>query len=234
MKVLDKVLHKIFLILSVLILSVIPLTYTCACGHEKPIVYTYPTKQEKKDGLIPMQDILKIQSKAKLIHSEQEVNAAIRKMATKITAKLKDTNPIILPVMNGGLIPAGKLIPLLNFPLQIDYLQFTRYNNTTKGGELKVDKEPKLSLKGRTVLIVDDILDKGITLQAVVDYCKAQGAKAVYTAVIANKATPKAPNVATEADFTGLVVEDLYLFGVGMDYKGYFRNINGIWAIPQD
>ncbi|MEM7026862.1 MAG: phosphoribosyltransferase family protein, partial [Pseudomonadota bacterium] len=90
--------------------------------------------------------------------------------------------------------------------------------------------KPGKSLKEQTVLLIDDILDEGITLAAITEYCKKQGAKKVYTAVLADKQLNKERCI-NKADFTGVEVPDRYVFGYGMDYEEYHRNINGIYAL---
>ncbi len=153
-------------------------------------------------------------------------------MAAEITAVLRDQNPIALCVMIGGLVPAGMLLPRLEFPLEIDYCHATRYRGATSGGELHWLARPQLDLKDRVVLIIDDILDEGHTLAQIIGDCRAQGARAVYTAVLANKLHDRRIS-GLKADFVGLDVADHYVFGAGMDYKGWFRNLNGIYAAPE-
>jgi hypoxanthine phosphoribosyltransferase len=87
-------------------------------------------------------------------------------------------------------------------------------------------------LRDRTVLVVDDILDEGLTLAAIVDFCRQQGARAVYSAVLVEKVHDR-KSAAVEADFIGIKVEDRYVFGYGMDYHGYLRNVRGIYAVSE-
>jgi hypoxanthine phosphoribosyltransferase len=136
--------------------------------------------------------------------------------------------------MVGGLIPAGNLLPRLDFPLEVDYIHATRYGNEMQGGELNWIVRPDISLEDRTVLIVDDILDGGITLAAIVDYCKKQKAKEVYTAVLLDKHQGRVPGGTQHADFTGIMMEDGFVFGYGMDYQGYLRNAPGIYVAAPD
>jgi hypoxanthine phosphoribosyltransferase len=131
--------------------------------------------------------------------------------------------------MNGAMIPMGMLLPELDFPLQVDYLHATRYRNETSGGELQWLASPKINLKDRTVLLVDDIHDEGITLEHIKTYCQDQGAAQVYSAVLVNKVHDRKNN--TRADFIALEVPDRYVFGFGMDYKGMLRNASGIYAV---
>ena len=176
------------------------------------------------------EEIKRIQAEADLIHSPEAVEAAIEKMGREITAVLSDKNPVILCLMIGGIIPTGKLLPLLNFPLQVEYIHATRYRGKTRGGELYWIRKPTISLQDRHVLIVDDILDEGTTLMAMVKECKNNQAKTIRTAVLADKQLDKERNF-KKADFTGVTVPDRYLFGYGMDYKEYLRNAPGIYAV---
>lgn len=163
--------------------------------------------------------------------NEQQVAAAIQNMAKAITDRLKDRNPLLFCVMNGGLIFTGQLLPLLRFPVQAEYLHATRYRQETTGGIMEWKLKPDANMNGRTVLIVDDILDEGTTLEAIADYCRSQGAAEVLTAVLVDKQHDRKAHPDLKADFTGLEVEDRFLFGYGMDYMGYWRNAPGIYAV---
>lgn len=180
-----------------------------------------------------MNELTKIQTvleQADLLFDQAAVDKAFEKMANEITEKLAEANPIILPVMNGGLIPSGQLLPKLNFPLEVDYLHATRYRGETSGQELAWFRKPSKSIKDRVLLLIDDILDEGITLAAIVKECKEMGAATVFTAVLADKELDYQRDFA-KADFTGLVVPNRYVFGYGMDYHHYHRNQKGIYAV---
>ena len=175
-----------------------------------------------------LKEISNIESSADLLHNASEVETAINNMAEKINYLLNDRNPVFLCVLNGGVVISGKLLTRLNFPLTFDAINASRYHNNTSGGEIQWLQKPETDLKNRTVLIVDDILDQGITLEAISNYCKQQGASSIYTAVLVDKKLDhKKPVI---ADFVGLEVENRYLFGYGLDYKGYLRNASGIYA----
>ena len=169
---------------------------------------------------------------ADCLYNEQQIQQALDNMAAEITGKLADKNPLVLSVMNGGLITAGQLLPRCPFPLEMGYLHATRYNNSTEGGELEWLVKPPCDLSGRTVLIVDDIHDVGATLQAIVEACQQAGAAAVYCAVLVNKVHDR--KVEMRADFVGLNVEDRYIFGCGMDYNGYLRNLPALYAMKEE
>ena len=178
-----------------------------------------------------LKEIKYIQETADLLFSEQEVEDALDKMAGQINGLLAELNPLVLCVMNGGIVVAGNLITRLTFPLTIDAINASRYHNQTAGGSIKWVLKPSTPLKDRTILIIDDILDEGITLAAIRDYCLEQGATAIYIAVLMDKNLGHNKPIA--ADFIGLNVENRYLFGYGMDYKGYLRNAPGIYACKE-
>ncbi len=178
-----------------------------------------------------LEEINRIRATADLLHSYRQVEAAIDKMAQEINIALADCDPLLLCVMNGGIVVAGKLMTRLTIPLTLDAINASRYRNQTSGGSIEWVIKPKTPTKGRTVLLVDDILDEGITLAAISDYCKEQGAIAVYCAVLVDKILDHQKPIA--ADFVGLKVENRYLFGYGMDYKGYLRNAPGIYACKE-
>lgn len=170
-----------------------------------------------------------VREEAECLFTKDEMLLEISKLAKDITDELSETNPVVIGIMNGGMIPMGLLIPELDFPLQIDYLHATRYRDKTRGGELQWLAPPKISLHDRTVLLVDDIHDEGVTLEAIKSYCKQEGVKKVYSAVLVNKIHERKNN--TGADFVALNIPDRYVFGFGMDYKGLLRNAPGIYAV---
>ncbi|HER34351.1 MAG: hypoxanthine-guanine phosphoribosyltransferase [Halothiobacillaceae bacterium] len=164
--------------------------------------------------------------------SPEAMQAAYSHLATAINARLAGRLPVVLAVMNGGLVSAGQILPRLTFPLELSYLHATRYRGTTAGGALKWLAQPDIELAGRDVLLVDDILDEGHTLAAVREWCLDAGAARLWIAVATDKRHDrKVPGLA--ADFVGVEVPDRYIFGEGMDYHGYFRNLSGIHALPE-
>jgi hypoxanthine phosphoribosyltransferase len=174
-----------------------------------------------------------IRDEAVMLHGPEAVAEALDRLAAEITAALDGTLPIVLCVLNGGIIPAGRLLSRLSFPLETDYLHATRYRGKTTGDrEIVWLCKPHLSLQGRTLLLVDDILDEGHTLKAIVEYCRNAGAVRVYTAVLVEKLHDRRV-AGMSADFVGLAVEDRYVFGCGMDYKGYLRNLDGVFTLGE-
>ena len=177
------------------------------------------------------QKVNDVLASADCLFTEEEVDTAVDKMARDITAEMADEMPLVLCTMIGGIITTGKLLERLSFPLTIDYIHASRYRGAMVGAELHWIARPTESVKNRVVLIVDDIFDEGLTLEALIKDCETSGAKKVYSAILVEKDCQKKSKL--KVDFTGLVVPNRYVFGSGMDYKGYLRNIMGIYAIAE-
>jgi hypoxanthine phosphoribosyltransferase len=173
-----------------------------------------------------MQEILK---RAEVVYDEQAVACAVDRLAQEMSEVLKEEYPIVLSVMGGAVVFSGQLLPKLNFPLDFDYVHASRYNNQTSGGELVWKHAPKEGVRGRVVLIVDDILDEGHTLAAIKERVLDLGASLCYTAVLAEKDNGLDKPIV--ADFVGLTLPNRYVFGYGMDIHGGWRNLPAIYAI---
>lgn len=170
-------------------------------------------------------------AEADCLADRASVEAALDRMAEAITARLHDRNPLVYAVMNGGLVLAGSLLPRLPFPLEMAYLHATRYGDALRGQSIEWRVPPTQPAAGRHVLVLDDILDEGHTLAAIIDTLSAQGATSVSSAVLVHKIHDRKAYPGMRADFSGLDIEDRFLFGYGMDYRGYWRNAPGIFAV---
>ncbi|HHW64563.1 MAG: hypoxanthine-guanine phosphoribosyltransferase [Thauera sp.] len=178
-----------------------------------------------------LEEIKRARDEADCLADETTVEAALDRMAAEITARLADANPLVYAVMNGGLIFAGRILPRLPFPLEVAYLHASRYGHAIQGTLLDWRVRPTQDLRGRTVLVLDDILDEGHTLKAIIEHLKEEGAAEVLSAVLVHKLHDRKATPGMRADFSGLDIADRFLFGCGMDYKGYWRNAPGIYAV---
>lgn len=173
-----------------------------------------------------------ILQQAELICPPEEVRAAVARVAADINAQLAEQRPLVLSVMGGAVVFTGQLLPLLDFPLDFDYVHVSRYGSQRQGGALRWKVEPGENVAGRVILVVDDILDEGETLAAIRQRVLELGATGFYSAVFADKATgrPKA----MRADFIGLELPDRFVFGFGMDIHGAWRNLPAIYATREE
>jgi len=173
-----------------------------------------------------------VMGRAEQLVSGAELERILDRLAESITEVLAERDPLVLCVMKGSVIAVGRLLPRLGFPLTLDYIHATRYRETTSGRDLQWLHRPATAVRDRHVLVVDDILDVGITLDAVVRACREDGATHVHSAVLVEKAREHVKDF--KADFVGIELPDRYLFGYGLDYRGYFRNVDGIYAVTDE
>ena len=167
---------------------------------------------------ITYEEAVAVHAEADLLVTGEAIAASIESMAAEITATLSKEMPLVLCVLNGGMIPMAQLLLKLQFPLETDYLHATRYGKKSVGTNLSWLARPS-----------SDIYDEGHTLAAICEYLKESGAKKVYAAALLNKVHDR--KVDYVPDFIGLDVEDRFVYGFGMDYQGYFRNVDGIYAV---
>ncbi len=182
----------------------------------------------------PSNNVLELQQvlqQAELLFDAGDIESAIDKLAQRLTERLGDASPLVLCVMQGGLMFTAKIMSLLPLDVEFDYIHATRYGNNTTGDAIEWLAYPNMKLENRTVLILDDILDEGYTLAAIEQYCRDQGARDVISAVLLQKKHDRL-KAGMYCDFVALEVDDRYVFGYGMDYKGKLRHLNRIYAIP--
>ncbi|MBI5659554.1 MAG: hypoxanthine-guanine phosphoribosyltransferase [Nitrosomonadales bacterium] len=166
---------------------------------------------------------------AELIVAADEVRAAVERVAREINAALADAHPLVLSVMGGAVVFTGQLLPLLAFPLDFDYVHVSRYGGGQQGGALRWKVEPCENVRGKVVLVLDDILDEGGTMAAIKQRVMELGAAGFYSAVFADKLNGMTKPV--RADFVGVEVPDRFVFGFGMDVHGAWRNLPAIYAV---
>jgi len=181
-----------------------------------------------------IEKIQEVHQKSKLLYSLEQIEAALDTMAQKITSDMKEDNPIVLCVMVGGVVTLGHLLTRLDFPLEVDYVHATRYRGDIKGGDIHWRVKPGFDLKDRNILIVDDILDGGITLSHIITELKTMGAKSVKTAVLVDKNHKREETGLLKADYSAIEVADHYIYGFGMDYNEYLRNVSGIYEVAPE
>jgi hypoxanthine phosphoribosyltransferase len=167
---------------------------------------------------------------ARRLYSAREVARALDRMAKELTPRLKGANPVVIAVMHGGAFAALELCKRFAFPHEFDYVHVTRYRGGTRGHDLTWRARPSKALAGRTVLVVDDILDHGKTLRALGAELDRVGVAEQLSAVLVVKRLAR-KRARPTVTVSGLTVDDVYVFGSGMDYRGYWRALRGIYAV---
>ena len=179
--------------------------------------------------MLSIEEAKRLLDTAELIYSADVVADTVRRMAVDITVVLSDRYPLVLSVMGGAVVFTGQLLPLLGFPLDFDYVHVSRYHNNTSGGQIEWKVVPRENIQGRVVLVLDDILDEGVTLAAIRERIMGNGATAFYSAVLADKDIGRSKPIS--ADFVGVTLPNRYVFGFGMDVHGAWRNLPAIYAM---
>jgi len=173
---------------------------------------------------------------AEEIFDAQAVQQAVTQVADKLNARFDraddETFPLVLGVMGGAVVFVGQVLPQLRFPLEFDYIHVSRYGDDDQGGRVVWKVIPRPNVAGRTIIVLDDILDEGETLAHVKQRLLDMGAAEVIVAVFADKAIKRAKPI--KADIVGLTIPDKFVVGFGMDVYGYWRNLPGLWAIRQE
>lgn len=170
-----------------------------------------------------------VMAEADCLFDRAEVERACDRISARINSEMAGGDIVVLCIMNGGLVATGLLLPRLDLVLKVDYMHVSRYREKTSGADLHWKVEPSNELRGKDVLIVDDILDEGYTLEAIIQFVRGQGPASVRTAVLVQKEHNR--GVRPPVEYVGLRVPDRYVFGYGMDFKGYWRNAPGIFAV---
>lgn len=178
------------------------------------------------------QAIERLPADAHVIFTAVEIDAIISRMAREISADLSGSNPIIMPVLLGGAFTAIRLMQHFEFPYEMDTVRIARYGNDLRGGQVHWFARPCLELDGRNILLVDDVLDRGITLQAVQHELKRMNAASVSTAVLIRK-TLDAKAERPAVDYVGADAPNEFLFGCGMDLEGRWRGLPGLYAVDR-
>lgn len=178
-----------------------------------------------------LEEAMQVRAQADCLHDAATVQRAFDALAAQITRDYAQRNPLVLCVMNGGLYPTSEITRRLDFPFEQDYLHATRYRGATLGGGLVWKRQPEAqALAGRELLVIDDILDEGHTLVAIRRALTEFQPGSLRVAVLAEKIHGRRA-AGAHAEYIGLPVEDRYVFGCGMDYKEYWRQLPAIYAV---
>ena len=163
------------------------------------------------------------------LYNYSDIIKSIKKLANQINSKTSSKEIIFSPVMTGSLVFAGHLLPLLNHKaIYVNYLHYSRYmDNNGKEKGLWIHKPSRDDVLNKHILLIDDILDEGKTLFECVSTLKKLGARTITSCVLFYKPNTK---VKIDADFKGLELPNLYVYGFGLDNKGFERNHVNLYA----
>jgi hypoxanthine phosphoribosyltransferase len=169
-----------------------------------------------------------------VIYSEEEIAEAVQRLADEIKADYEHLNPVIVGVLKGVFVFAADLIRLLDFPLEIEFVTLSSYGYGRKESSGRVDlvKPPHIPLKDRHVLVLEDIVDEGRTIDFFLDYLDSEEPATVKVCAMFDK--PARRQIAVRVDYVGLVVPDAFLVGYGLDYDEKYRNLRALFRLPDE
>ena len=188
---------------------------------------------EKKESAKAMTQAMtdKALAQAECLYDMKAIETALDKLANKLNAHYANLNPLLLCVMKGALVTMGQLLPKLTFPIEIDYIHATRYGDKLEGGGVDWLHKPEMALEGRHIILIEDIVDQGDTLNVLRNFCVENKVKSVACATLVNKL--QVSQSCEPAEFIALTVPNRYVFGFGLDYQGQARQFPGIYALPE-
>ncbi|WP_251575472.1 hypoxanthine phosphoribosyltransferase [Limosilactobacillus agrestimuris] len=160
----------------------------------------------------------------RVLYSEEEINRRMNELAKQLTAEYKEQRPLIISVMTGAVLFTVDMIKRMDIMAKLDFIDVSSYyGGTSSTGEVKLVQDLKSDIRGRSILIMEDIVDTGHTLKFLIDLLKERGAKSVKVCTLLDK--PEGRQVEVKADYVGFNVPNEFLVGYGLDYKGYYRNL---------
>jgi hypoxanthine phosphoribosyltransferase len=164
-------------------------------------------------SLVP-DDVYQVLGASTLLFEKEAISQGVKNLAQRNAENLSDKNPLFICLMNGGLMFSAELLKHFDFPLQLDYIHLSRYQDDFSGGELEWKAGPNIELESRNVVLLDDILDEGKSLQAAHEYCLQKGASSVSSFVLLKKNLESKKQVFDANDFV-FECPDKYVFGYG-------------------
>lgn len=169
-----------------------------------------------------------------VLATETDIQAQVQRVANELTAKFVDNvkRPVFIAVLKGGVIFATDLLRKMPLDVDFDFIDVKSYSGATSTGQVKVVHDVSMDLTDRDVVIVDEIIDSGRTMQWLQNYFELKGAASVTTVALADKKAARV--VDFDVDYFGLDVPDEFLVGYGMDYNNFFRNLPVIAIIDFD
>lgn len=167
---------------------------------------------------------LRAQGVDRILISEAELQAEITAMAAELDAEYAGDTPLMVGVLTGAVSFMAHLMQAMTIPLQIDFMAISSYGAATKSsGVVRILKDLNEEIEGRRVIVVEDIVDSGLTLQYLLDMLKARQPKDIRVVALLKKDKPGAIDV--QADRVGFHIPDEFVIGYGLDYAGLYRNL---------
>lgn len=165
--------------------------------------------------------------------SEEEIQSRIKQLGAELSEVYKDRTPLVICVLKGAFIFMADLVKVITVPVEMDFMAVSSYGATTKSsGVVKIIKDLDVPVQGRDILIVEDIIDSGLTLSYLIELLNGRGASSISVVTLFDKPTGRTVNL--EADYTGFVIPDAFIVGYGLDYAEKYRNLPYIGVLKPE
>jgi len=162
-----------------------------------------------------------------VLFDRHEIEVTVRRLASEISQDYRNQNPLLLGILRGSFVFLADLIRNLDFPLEVDFIGLSSYGRGTQtSGKIRVVKEPETPVQGRNVLVVEDIVDTGLTTAFLLKYLKRRKPASVKLCALTDK--PSRREIPANIDYLGFTVSNKFLIGYGLDADQKFRNLPDI------
>lgn len=159
-----------------------------------------------------------------VLYSEEQIQNKIKELGDQLSTDYEGKNPLVICVLKGAFIFMADLVKQIRVPLEIDFMAVSSYGQSTKSsGVVKIIKDLDVPIEGRHILIVEDIIDSGLTLSYLIDVLERRNAKTISVVALFNK--PARRTVELEPEYAGYVLPDEFVVGYGLDYAEKYRNL---------
>ena len=171
--------------------------------------------------------------KLRILYNREEIAAAVKSLAENINKDYQDKSPLFISILKGSFIFMADLVRSLEFPVEVEFIRLSSYGRGTKSsGKVKVVQGLRSEIAGRDVLVVEDIVDTGITISFLLDYLQKKQPASLKLCALTDK--PSRRQVPVNIDYLGLTIPDEFLVGYGLDWDEKFRNLPDICVIEEE
>lgn len=168
-----------------------------------------------------------------ILCSEEEIGKRVEELGAQITIDYKDKNLFVISLLKGSFVFTADLVRRIDIPTKIGFMTTSSYGNSdTSSGKVEMKADISDNLEGYDVLIVDDIVDSGITMSFVIEHIKSKNPKSIASCVLLDK--PSRRQVFLEPDYVGFTIEDKFVVGYGLNYGDYYRNTPYVFAVTNE
>lgn len=168
-----------------------------------------------------------------ILLTEEQLQAKIKELGAKLSEDYRDRNPLVICVLKGAFIFMADLVKHIAIPIEIDFMAVSSYGSSTKSsGVVRIIKDLEVSVEGRDVIIVEDIIDSGLTLSYLIDVLERRNARSV--AVVALLDKPERRKIHLDVEYRGFTLPDEFVVGYGLDYAEKYRNLPFIGVLKPD